>query len=73
VSDHTIRARLDVIAQCDYLSLEDAALLVHVSKATIRRRLDRLDVLRDGRVVRVRRLSLLRLFHATNHGSEPRA
>lgn len=61
ITDRLTRART-----AEYLSLDDCALLVNVSKATIRRRLPQLErlhaVIRDQRIVRVQRLVLLRVF-----------
>lgn len=61
----TIRERLDTARQQDWITLDDSCLLVSVSKSTLRRRLvklDAADLLRDGRIVRVRRVAVLRLF-----------
>lgn len=63
-----IRERLDRAKQLEYVTVQDGALLVGVSIKTIRRRLPRLtgatDLLRNGRILRVKRLALLRLFAA---------
>lgn len=60
----SIRQRLNVVRQLEYLTVEQCSLLIGVHTNTIRRRLPQLgeDVLRDGRVLRVRRVALLRLF-----------
>lgn len=61
----TIRERLDRARQLEYVTLEECCLLVSVSKSTLRRRLPKLDaadLIRDGRIVRVRRVAVLRLF-----------
>jgi predicted transcriptional regulator len=62
----SIQTRLARARTADYLTLDECALLVNVSKATIRRRLPRLErldaVMRDQRIVRIRRVVLLRVF-----------
>lgn len=62
-----IRDRLDRARTADYLSYDECALLLGVSKATIRRAvalMPRLDIARRGRIVRIRRLALLKLFQS---------
>lgn len=64
----SIRSRLDVIRQADYLSWEDCALLLSVSKKTIQRRQAKIAavssfaILKEGRVVRIQKTALLRVF-----------
>lgn len=61
----TIRERIERARQLEYVTLEECCLLVSVSKSTVRRRLPKLgaaDLLRDGRIVRVRRVAFVRLF-----------
>lgn len=62
----SIRVRREIAEQAEYLRLEECALLLRVSKATIRRRLRQLEqadgVARSGRIVRVRRTVLMSLF-----------
>ena len=59
----TIRERLELIRQREFISVQDFALLVGVSERTIWRRLPRLpNVIRDGRVTRIHRASALRYF-----------
>jgi hypothetical protein len=69
----TIRADLDRIRQLEYLTVRECSLLVNCSRPTIRRRLPRLGdaVLRDGGIIRVRRVALMRLFH--RDGYTPRS
>lgn len=59
----TIRERLDVARQKDYITVQELALLVGCSERTIWRRLPRLDmVIRNGRLVRIHRVRALRYF-----------
>ncbi len=61
----TIREQLDRVRQLEWITLEESCLLVSVCKSTLRRRLGKLDaadLLRDGRIVRVRRVAVVRLF-----------
>lgn len=59
----TIRERLDVARQKDYVTVAECALLVGVSERTVWRRLPKLDrVIREGRIVRVHRVTALRYF-----------
>lgn len=59
----TIKERLDHARQMDYITVEEGALLVGVSERTIWRRLPKIErVIRDGRITRVHRVTLLRHF-----------
>lgn len=62
-----IQAQLAAARQADYLTLEQAMLLLSVSKATVRRRMvglsaEKGEILKSKRIVRLHRLALLRLF-----------
>lgn len=70
VTPPTIRQRLDAARDAEYVSITDAALLLSVSPDTIRRRLphfnpDKAEILRSGRIIRLRRITLFRLFRVT--------
>jgi DeoR/GlpR family transcriptional regulator of sugar metabolism len=57
----TIRERLELIRQQEFVTVESLALLVGVSERTIWRRLPDLPhVIRDRRVTRIHRVSALR-------------
>jgi DeoR/GlpR family transcriptional regulator of sugar metabolism len=59
----TIRQRLELIRQKEFVTVQDFALLVGVSERTIWRRLPVLpNVIRNGRVTRIHRSSALRYF-----------
>jgi len=59
----TIRERVDVAKQKEYITVDECALLVGISTRTVWRRLPLMDrVIRDGRVVRVHRVSAMRYF-----------
>lgn len=59
----TIKAQLDAIRQKDFLTLTEAALLLGVSVKTLRRRQARIPgTIRDGRVIRLHRVSAVRFF-----------
>ena len=62
-----IREQIERCRVLEFLTLEQCCLLTGVSLSTGRRRLrdvplDAADVLRNGRIVRVRRVAVLRLF-----------
>ncbi len=69
----TVTERLAAAKQAEYLSLNDCALLLNVSKATIRRRLPALvalhGVIQTKRIVRVKRVTLMRLVTYAGDGS----
>lgn len=59
----TIKERLERARQKDYVTVEEGALLVGVSERTIWRRLPQLErTIRDGRITRVHRITLVRHF-----------
>lgn len=59
----TIRERIELARQKDFITVEECALLVGVSERTIWRRLPFLpQVVRDGRIVRLHRVSAVRYF-----------
>ena len=59
----TIRERLELIRQQEFVTVESLALLLGVSERTIWRRLTDLPhVIRDRRVTRIHRASALRHF-----------
>lgn len=59
----TIRERSELAKQKEFITVEECALLVGVSERTVWRRLPKIDrVIRDGRVVRLHRVSAIRYF-----------
>lgn len=64
----SIQARLDRAKRSDYLSWDDCALLLNVSKKTIQRReakiaaISSFAILREGRTVRIQKTALFRVF-----------
>jgi len=59
----TIRDRLDVIRQREFITVSEFALLVGVSERTVWRRLPELPhVIRSGRITRIHRLTAVRHF-----------
>lgn len=59
----TIRERLEVIRQRDFVTIRELALLIGVSERTIWRRLTQLPhVIRNGRITRIHRATAVRYF-----------
>lgn len=59
----SIKERIERAKQRDFITVEECALLVGVSERTIWRRLPAIDrVVRDGRIVRLHRITALRFF-----------
>ena len=59
----TIRERLELIQQKEFVSVKEFALLVGISERTVWRRMSDLPhVIRNGRVTRIHRVSALRYF-----------
>jgi predicted DNA-binding transcriptional regulator AlpA len=59
----TVKERLEAAKQKDFITVEECALLVGVSERTIWRRLKQMDrVVRDGRIVRLHRITAVRFF-----------
>lgn len=59
----SIKERIDAARQKEFISVEECALLVGCSERTIWRRLTKLDrVIRDGRITRLHRATVLRYF-----------
>lgn len=59
----TIRERIELARQKDYITIQECALLVNVSERTVWRRLPHLGhVLRDGRITRINRRLAVRFF-----------
>ena len=59
----TIRERLELIQQKEFVSVKEFALLVGISERTVWRRMpDFPHVIRNGRVTRIHRVSALRYF-----------
>lgn len=68
----SLKDRLDRAKQQDFVTVAECALLAHVSERTVWRRLPHLErVIRDGRIVRIHRVTAMRYFLQYPPASQP--